>query len=192
MRTPGRARKTKEVFAMTIQASLTVVVASYVSRVDAKSDLEAIDGLYFSGAVGAYDAALVINGAWGNAQLGARTSRSSADFFDGPLHGTFTRLFGGPFVGGDAPAPLPDIDHRLPRATVVRFGDAFPAASVVLIMVALTHSDALAKALSHTEWVASEDVSWTEENTSRLADILHDVLRRGVQLTEKQAATVGQ
>jgi hypothetical protein len=146
--------------------------------VDAKNDLEALEALYINGAVGAYDAAMVINGAWGNAQLSARTSRISADILDGPLHNVFTRVFGGPFVGGDAPKPLANIDRRLPRETVVRFGDAFPAASVVLIVVALASDpEALASAFSRAESVDSENVAWAEDNTSRLSEIIQSILQ---------------
>jgi hypothetical protein len=165
---------------MTTQSAFAVRIASYVSSIDAKSDLEAIDALHFDGVVTAYDAALVVNGAWGEAKLASRTSRSSGDFLDGPLHGAFTRLFGGPFMGGDAPpGPIADIDRRLPQETVVRLGDRFPAASVVLVIVALApDSESITRALSHAEWVASESVAPSDASASRLSDILENVLRR--------------
>jgi hypothetical protein len=162
---------------MKYQAQLVVIVGSYVSSIDAKSDLEAFDALFVEDTVAAYDAAMVVNSAWGSATLGSRISRSSADFLDGPLHNAFTSLFGGPFMSGDA--PIPEVDRRLPQETVRRLGDTFPAGSVVLIVVALARdSQALTRVLTHADWVNSQRLEGSEASQARLSEVLKNVLQR--------------
>jgi hypothetical protein len=159
---------------MTTDSVFTVIVASYVSSEDAREDLSRLRDRYWDSPLSAYDAALLVTDAWGQVRVEAHTSQE--DILIGPLHDAFTKLFGGPFVGGVAP-PLPN-DRRLPHKELLRIGDAMGPSSVKTVASMLGQGQVnLSEAFPRANAVEMTSIESTQENLEELASAISEAVR---------------
>jgi hypothetical protein len=173
---------------MAEERELGVIVASYVSSVDAKADLSGLDNVFWDGKLASYDAALLATDAWSQATISSHASRTSGDLDIGPVHDAFTVLFGGPFMSGGA-VPLP-ADHRLRRDELLRLGNMLGPDSVIAIALVMVpdyrvdgrqigyREAGITDVFARSDWVAAQSVD-SKADHSQLASVIADLLERG-------------
>lgn len=159
---------------MTTNSVFSVIVASYISSEEARADLSGLDDLFWTSPLSAFDAALIVTDAWG--QVRVDSHKSQDDALIGPLNDAFTKLFGGPFIGGVAP-PLPK-DPRVPHNELMRIGDAMGPSSVKSIALTLgEHEMNRQEIFPRAEAVRMESVESSTEKLEDLASTVVETIR---------------